>query len=56
MFDSQRYPLNLYLINNMENIVDFFSLKCSIKKKFLHIVPKAEMWKSQYRETSLEND
>ena len=26
---SQRYPLNLYLINNVEDIFGIFSLKCS---------------------------
>ena len=36
MFDSQRYPRNLYLINNLKDIVVFFRVK-----KFLFlIVPK----------------
>ena len=45
MLDMQWYPLNLYLINNVEDIVVFLSLKCS-NLIFTTCFPAVEMHKS----------
>ena len=48
MSDSQRYPLNHYLINDVKDIV--------VLHIFLHIVSQAEMCKSLYKETTIKNN
>ena len=47
------YPLNLYLIKNVEDIVVFFSFKVFWQDSF--VFAEAEMRKSLYKEITIEN-
>ena len=54
--DSQQYHLNLYLINDLEDIVVFFRFKSFKFWLFLHVCPAVEMYSHFCRETTIEND
>ena len=54
MPDPERYPLNLYLVNNVENI-GVFLLKSVTSRQLPLRCFKGEMSKSFYKETTIES-